>query len=140
MDPIVNKPISPALLLPAILNAVINGTGRSSTVASSNILLIAWPRNMGKNSSGFLVPQPIHLPGRFMCQFFAMGRHGKTASRMKVKPQTEQIAIISQVRRLASRYTLVFVVGVASANRRRYWKRMDSLIRVALAEYAALVE
>lgn len=69
-----------------------------------------------------------------------MGRHEKTASRKNVNPHSVQITIIPQMRRLARRYPFVVVDGAASANRRKYWKRMASLIRVALAQYAALVE
>lgn len=87
-----------------------------------------------------MAPQPMHRPGRFIFQFLAMGRHEKIASRKNVKPHIVQMTIIPQVRRLARRYPFVAVVGAASANRRKYWKRMASLIRVALAQYAALVE
>lgn len=87
-----------------------------------------------------MAPQPMHRPGRFMFQFLAMGRHGKSASMKNVKPHSVQITIIPQMRRLARRYPLEVVDGAVSANRRKYWRRMASLIRVALAQYAALVE
>ena len=94
-----NKPINPARLLPAILSAVMNGTGSSSTNMSSTELLTAWPRNMAKNSSGSLLPQPMHLPGTSGSQFFAMGLHEKSARGKKVKPHALHTAIMPHVRR-----------------------------------------
>lgn len=57
----------------------------------------------------------------------------------KTKPQSELIAIKPIVVQRARRYWAVDVEDAVSANRRRNWNRMASLMNVALIQYAAFV-
>jgi hypothetical protein len=62
------------------------------------------------------------------------GLQGKRASRVKAKPQTPTRMMREIVARLALRYCEEVTDVVDSAKSRRYWNRMASLIKVALAQ------
>jgi hypothetical protein len=79
----------------------------------------------------------MHFPGRRGFQFFAMGTQAKIERRRKVKPQNAQREIRDQVRRRERRYRGVRVEEAVSAKRRRYWKRIESLMKVAQKQYEA---
>ena len=134
VQPSVKSVIKPARLLPASLNIRRNGMGRRSTRMSRAELLTEWPKNMTKKSSGSLLPQPIQRPGRDGLQFFAIGLQENSARKKKVKPHEAQMTIRAQVSRMARRYCAVAVDGADSAKRRRYWKRIESLMKVELAQ------
>jgi hypothetical protein len=59
---------------------------------------------MWKNSPGSLLPNPMHVPCMNRFQFFEIGLQEKSANRKKVNPHSEDITIMIQVRRRASRY------------------------------------
>lgn len=137
MQPKLKSVITPALLLPASRSMRINGIGRANTMRSKTMLVTEWVKYMGKNSSGILVPQPMHFPGIKGCQYFGMGSHEKRARKKNVKPHNVVTAIRAHVSFRARRYLATVVDEANSPKRRRYWNRMDSLIKVALAQYEA---
>lgn len=120
MMPSVKSVISPALLLPAMRSMLKNGSGVSRTIRSSTMLLAEWPTNMAKNSSGTLLPHPIHVPSRLVFQSLSIGVQGKTASKKKARPHMELKTMRTQVVRTARRYCALVVVLAVSAKRRRY--------------------
>jgi hypothetical protein len=134
ITPKVKSVINPALLFPAILNMPKNGMGVHSTSRSRIMLLAEWPKNMAKNSSGRLLPQPMQVPGLEGYQSLAIGVHGKTANKKKHKPQSVLKMMRVIVTRRARRYLELDVVDAVSAKRRRYWRRIASLMNVALAQ------
>jgi len=95
---------------------------------------------MGKKSLGSLLPQPIHLPGTKMFQFFSIGAHEKMERRKKVSPHIVLATMRQWHTRRAIRYCVLVVDDADSEKRRRYWKRMASLMKVELAQYTTFVE
>jgi hypothetical protein len=138
MHPIAKSEINPALLFPPNCNMRRKGRGRSRTSRSKSMLLAEWPRNMAKNVSGIFVPQPMHDPGREVFQYLVIGWQGNIPRRKNVMPQAELKAMRAKVVRRARRYWALVVEAELSAKSRRYWKRMASLISVALAQYETL--
>jgi hypothetical protein len=84
-----------------------NGSGKSSTRMSSDMLLAEWPTNMAKKASGCLLPQPKHVPFINGCQFLEIGLQEKIERVKKINPQTETRIIRAMVTRRARRYCLV---------------------------------
>jgi hypothetical protein len=129
-----NSMIMPYLLFPSSLNILRNGIGSKYTMISRDMLRLEWNAHSQKNSSGFLVPQAMHVPGCMKFQYLETGLHGKRASKVKAKPQLPTMMMRVIVARLALRYCEEVTDVVDSAKRRRYWNRMASLINAALAQ------
>jgi hypothetical protein len=134
MQPSMKSVMRPTLLLPASLSMPRNGRGVSSIKKSRNMLLAVCAANMAKNSLGFLLPQPMHLPGTSVFQYFSTGLHENIDRRKNVRPHIALAAMRTMHTRRAIRYCVLVVDDEDSENRRRYWNRMASLIKVALAQ------
>jgi len=79
-----------------------------------------------------LLPHATHLPSSLKFQFLATGVQAKSARRKKVVPHRAVRMIMPQ---LSVRATLFCM-----SNRRRYWKRIESLMKVVLAVYVVFVD
>jgi hypothetical protein len=115
-----NSMIMPYLLFPSSRNMLRNGIGSRYTMISRVMLRPEWNAHSQKNSSGFLVPQAMHVPGCRKFQYLETGLHGKRASKVKAKPQLPTSTMRAIVARLALRYCEEVTDLVDSAKRRRY--------------------
>ena len=117
--------INPSRVLPCILRLRRKGIGTRKTSMSKAMFVAAWAAHVAKKTLAFLLPQATHVPSRVKSQFLARGRQDRRQRRKKMVPQ------------VAVRMSIVFVIVRASltcmSKRRRYWKRMESLMKVAAA-------
>jgi hypothetical protein len=134
MPPTANNEMMPNLLFPSNLSMLRNGIGSRYTARSRDMLDAECSAHSQKKTSGSLAPQATHVPGWRKFQYLETGRHGKRASMVKVTPQEAENMMRAIVARLALRYCGVLTEVVDSAKRRRYWNRMASLIKPALAQ------
>jgi hypothetical protein len=124
--PIQNNAISPILLFPPSLRPFRNGAGSRNTSTSNNIFVAECAAQLAKKTFGSLLPHATHVPLRAKFQFFAIGRQEKSARRKKLVPQRATMTMRIWVERRATRDCM--------SKRRRYWRRMASLMKVALAQ------
>jgi len=99
-----------------------------NTRMSKAMLLAPWAAKVANRTSGALLPHPTHFPGRVNSQFFLTGLQENRAKRKKDRLQQDTRTIMVQISVRAVRFCI--------SKRRRYWTRMESLIRPVPAVYA----